>query len=167
MDIIFPSYSRSFKRFELGQTPNADAAFAELDAGIAKLEEERRQAEAELAAAEAAAAAAAAAPAADSEGSGLTFAVMAKPTVDMSQISKLGVDVSAARAKVLAIQARIASALAAQNFMGPPAPADLNQQTVADMAAGRSKKSNVGLYVGVGAALLATIGAVWYFTRRK
>ena len=163
MDVIFPSYSRSFRRFELGQLPatGADAAFAELDSEVAKLEEERRrQAEADAAAAAAAAnqmgpPAPAPAPAA---GTGLNLSVR-QPTVG-DQFN------FAAGTRTRPFVERAGAALRADTaapsgeFVGPPAPDQSSLDT-------QKPKSNMMLYVGIAAGVLAIGGAAFYFLRKK
>ncbi len=154
MDVIFPSYSRSFRRFELGQLPETgtDAAFAELDSEIAKLEAERQAA---------AAAENQMGPPAPAAGTGLTLSVR-QPTVGDQFNFAAGT-----RTRPLADRAdaalRAGGTSASGEFVGPPAP----DQSSNSNDGGQTRKSNTMLYVGIAAGVLAIGGAAFYFLRKK
>ena len=148
MDVIFPSYSRSFRRFELGQLPEtgADAAFAELDSEIAKLEAERQAA---------AAAENQMGPPAPAAGTGLTLSIR-QPTVG-DQFNFAAGRTTQPLAERAAAALRAGGTSASGEFVGPPAPDGRNQKP----------KSNTMLYVGIAAGVLVVGGAAFYFLRKK
>jgi hypothetical protein len=152
MDIIFPSYSRSFKRFELGQTPNADAAFAELDSEIARLEEERRrQAEADAAAAAAAAAA-----------QGTTITQTTEPAPQpAAQLQVMAPAVPAFTGQFAQQKSPLLTRIKKAFFVGPPAPPQPGAP------AGSDKKIDWPVYIGAAVVLAAVVGGVTYYMRKR
>jgi hypothetical protein len=153
MDIIFPSYSRSFKRFELGQTPNADAAFSELDSELARLEEERRrQAEADAAAAAAAAAAA----------QGTTITQTTEPASGAAaQLQRMAPAVPAFTGQFSKEKSPLIARIKKAFFVGPPAPPQPGAP------AGTGEKIDWPVYIGAVVVLAAAIGGVTYYMRKR
>jgi hypothetical protein len=149
MDIIFPSYSRSFKRFELGQTPNADAAFSELDSELARLEEERRrQAEADAAAAAAA--------------QGTTITQTTEPASGAAaQLQRMAPAVPAFTGQFAQQKSPLLTRIKKAFFVGPPAPPQPGAPV------GSDKKIDWPVYIGAAVVLAAVVGGVTYYMRKR
>lgn len=152
MNIIYPAYSRSFKRFELGQLPTADAAdaaFAELDSEIARLEEERRKK------AEADAAAAAAAQ-------GTTITQTTEPASGAAaQLQRMAPAVPAFTGQFSKEKSPLIARIKKAFFVGPPAPPQPGAP------AGVGEKIDWPVYIGAVVVLAAAIGGVTYYMRKR